>query len=234
MRLLWFLLPLAAPHAHHHRHLQDSPFADNEELFHEDDSDDCGSRPATTEELGQLVQAIQNFTLTSARNSFSATVPVRFHILKDIASRNDITDSMLDDYIDVWNAEIPGFSFVQVEKTVTVNKKWFEKCSRDWDSYEEMTRALGSERTETDVLDVFFCNVGGSSNSCRGFGMYPFVPGTYPRGIAMQNTPTFCRRIAVHEVSCILAFSPTRSQPRAARLGIFSACFTPSRKPSSM
>jgi len=79
-------------------------------------------------------------------------------VIKDTAFNNDVSDFLLDQYIEAMNEEVTGFSFIQVEKTVTVNGEWYANCNDDKkDVFTSMTEALGAP--QTDVMDVYFCQV---------------------------------------------------------------------------
>jgi len=207
------LLPLVAPHAHHHlRHLQGV-----------DDHKDCSTAEATYDEMRLMADAMAEYQLTAARSEFAATIPVRFHLIKDTASNNDVSNADLEAHIAFLNHEFPGFTFVNVETKVTVNAEWYQHCNKketindsyDRYTYLEMNEALGSSRI--DVMDVYFCQVSPTSG-CSGFAYYPYNPASKYSGVAVQSTASLfkCTRaqmsgLITHEVGHWLSLRHTHS-----------------------
>lgn len=110
------------------------------------------------------------------------TIPVAFHVIHDNGAGN-VSDTMIDDQIDVLNAAYAGtgfsFSLDQDDITRTNNKRWYSRCDKSRQE-QQMKQALAKDPAH--YLNIYTCNPG------SGYLGWAYFPNSYAENHYMHGT----------------------------------------------
>jgi hypothetical protein len=156
-----------------HRHLTDD-FAFSE----------CGIHVPTTEEQMEAGMALTEWKAQRQNNKMRAVnyqIPVTFHILRATNGDGDLSDAMLDEYINHLNNDFLGSSFSFYNNGINrVNKSAWHFCNAD--TYFEAAKNLRVGGTAD--MNVYFCDI---QNGAGGWAYFPQARGQYFDGIVVES-----------------------------------------------
>ena len=141
----------------------------------------CGTPDVTPEQAAAVEQALQS--AGTAERSGIVTIPVVFHVVRSSAGQGDITQTQIDDQIDVLNHGFAGmgvqFAFQAVNRVT--NDAWFGHASGSADEV-QMKTALAVDPAH--VLNIYTGLPTGGSGTLLGYATFPFM---YPEASPLHG-----------------------------------------------